>query len=144
MTNKIAIAVLTSFLLTLFSCKTGPETIKIGMDNCSFCKMTMSDERFGAEVITNKGKVFKFDDMHCILAWLRSGVVPVSSVKDIYFTDFCNGHQLINKNNSFFLKSDVLKSPMGGNTAAFSNTDSLKKMQESFSGTNPGWDELNK
>ena len=106
--------------------------------------MTVSDNRFGAEIVTKKGKVYKFDDMHCILAYLKSGTLPSAAIKDIYLTDFCNGHQLINVKNSLILKSVELRSPMGGNTAAFDNADSLKKMREIFTGNIVSWNELNK
>ena len=129
-------------VLSLASCNTGPELIKKGTDTCQFCKMTVSDDRFGAEIVTHKGRIFKFDDIHCLATFLKTGAVSAGDIKDIYFTDFCNGHGLINEKNSSLLKSDALKSPMGGNTAAFSNLDSLKKMQQLFSGTPISWNEL--
>ena len=56
----------------LSSCSTEPEPIRIGKDNCQFCKMTISDKRFGAEIVTKKSKIFKFDDQHCLFYYMNS------------------------------------------------------------------------
>ena len=142
--NKLVMALASLLLVTMLSCNVGPEAIKTGTDNCSFCKMTMSDARFGAEIVTKKGKIYKFDDMNCIMAYLRSGALPAAEIKDVYLTDFCNGHKLINAAHSYLLQSDAFKSPMNGNTAAFDNPDSLQKTQAVFAGTILSWNELNK
>lgn len=134
------IAVLLFFFTS--SCNNGPEIIVTGKDHCDFCKMTVSDPRFGAEIVTKKGKVFKFDDAHCILSFLQKGDFDRSQVKDIYFRDFSGDHSLIKTNKAFFLESEDLKSPMEGNIAAFSNRDSLDKIMTGYKGKVLNWDEL--
>ena len=129
-------------LFFISSCNAGPEPIIAGKDQCDFCKMTVSDNRFGAEIVTKKGKVFKFDDAHCILSFLQKDGFNRSQVKDIYFTDFSNGHPLIRANEAFFLKSDQLRSPMEGNIAAFSNLDSLHKIMTDYKGNVVKWNQL--
>ncbi len=130
-----------AFLFTASSCNSEPQAIVIGKDNCSFCKMTISDNRFGAEVITKKGKVFKFDDAHCIHSWLQENNAPgIAS----FFTDFSNQHTLIKAGQAMFLRSDALKSPMGGNTAAFSNINDLNVVLKQYNGTVLHWNELMK
>ncbi len=137
------VPVIATFLLVwLSSCNTGPEPIKTGTDNCYFCKMTLSDNRFGAELITTKGKIFKFDDVHCILSYLKTKDVEVPNIKDIYLTNFCSDHQLINVTKSFLLNSADLRSPMGGNIAAFDNRDSLSKIQGHYPGNPVNWKDL--
>ena len=44
-------------LMSFTSCSAGPEPIRYGQDNCHHCKMTLTDKRFGAEIVTQKGKV---------------------------------------------------------------------------------------
>lgn len=128
------------FLFT--SCTPASEKIIPGKDHCDFCKMTVSDNRFGAEIVTKKGKIFKFDDAHCVLSFLKDGQFDSKLAKDIYFTDFSNTHSLIKTGKAFFLKSDELKSPMGGNVAAFSDRDSLNKMTTVYKGTIVTWNDL--
>ncbi|MCC7401063.1 MAG: nitrous oxide reductase accessory protein NosL [Chitinophagaceae bacterium] len=131
-----------SLLFFTSSCNSGPEPIVTGKDQCNFCGMTVSDDRFGAELITKKGKVFKFDDANCILSYLKKDGFDKNSVKEVYFKDFSNDHSLIKANDAFFLKSDELRSPMGGNIAAFSNKDSLEKAKAQFAGDITSWSEI--
>lgn len=138
--NTAIVALLLS--VSLSSCSAGPEPIKSGTDNCYFCKMTVTDERFGAEVVTKKGKVYKFDDIHCLLSYLKTNDAPPATIKDIYLTNFSGNHQLINVNNAVLLKSDDLRSPMAGNMAAFDNKDSLQTVQQHFAGTIVNWKDL--
>ena len=141
--NKLATAtVVFFFMLSFSSCNAGPQQIKMGADNCYFCKMVISDERFGAEVVTAKGKIYKFDDVHCIISFLKTKEVAPTKIKDIYLTDFCSNHQFINVKQTVLLKSDILKSPMNGNIAAFDNTDSLIKMQQRYPGNIIDWAQL--
>ena len=53
-------------LLLSISCTTKEaDPIKLNSDGCDFCKMKIADGKFGAELITIKGRIYKFDDMHC-------------------------------------------------------------------------------
>ena len=130
------------FLISMSSCNAGPEKIRTGVDNCYFCKMTVSDVHFGAELITKKGKVYKFDDVHCILAYLKTKEVQPNEVKDIWLTDYCSDHRLINVNSSLLLKSNDFRSPMDGHIAAFDNNDSLLKIKQRYPGDHVNWNDL--
>jgi copper chaperone NosL len=128
--------------MILQSCSNSPEPLKLGTDNCYFCKMTISDARFGAEILTKKGKVYKFDDVHCILSYLKTNEIPAENIQEIYLTDFSGNHQLLSTKKILLLKSEALHSPMAGNVAAFDNTDSLKIIQQKFAGETVSWDAL--
>ena len=130
-------------LLMLNSCIAGPEPLKIGKDDCSFCKMTISDNRFGAEIITRKGKVYKFDDSHCLLSFMQANTVEKKDRASVYFTDFTGEHHLIRSDKALLFRSDLFRSPMNGNIAAFSNEDSMKKMAQQYTGAVVSWDQLN-
>ncbi len=136
--NALAIAL----FLSLSSCNTGPQPIIIGKDVCDFCKMPISDKRFGAEIVTQKGKVFKFDDAHCIKSFMQSPDFKKKKGYDVYFVDYSVDHTLIPAAAAFYLKSDNLKSPMNGNIAAFNNADSLKFVMNTYPGTELIWDKV--
>lgn len=133
----------TLLLLPFFfsSCSSGPDPIIIGKDYCQFCKMTITSKRFGAEIFTKKHKAIKFDDYKCLndFAKMDSSILKDSK---IYITDFIGTNQLIEASQLFFLHSEMFRSPMGGNIAAFSNQDSLKSVQEKFNGNFLTWQEL--
>lgn len=136
-----------AFVLSLvaffvISCNSAPSRLIPGKDNCHFCKMTISDIRFGAEIISDKGKILKFDDPQCAISFLRSGEGESYPVSEIYFTDFSGGHQLIDSKNTIFLKTESLKAPMGGAFSCFSNPDSLKNVMAVYPGVIAHWHEV--
>ncbi|MEI8280193.1 MAG: hypothetical protein WCG87_10545 [Bacteroidota bacterium] len=128
-------------ILSLTSCKVAPEKINVGADNCAFCKMTISDPRFGAEILTKTGKTFKFDDIHCMNEFLRSMQYDWKNSSSFFLADFCNEHQLIEVSKSYVLKSPELKCPMDGHLAAFSSKDSLNNVMKVFHGEVTIWSE---
>lgn len=126
------------------SCNTNPQPLVIGKDNCDFCKMGVSDNRFGAEIVTKKGKIYKFDDEHCIIGFLRQDKVAKQDIAGIYFVDFSMPGKLINVDDAQFLQCPNLKSPMGGNIAAFANLDSLTKTFQEINGNQISWEDMQK
>ena len=140
---KKRVAIAATFLLIFFcSCNTGPQPIKIGVDACSFCKMTISDNRFGGEIITKKGKAYKFDDIHCLLSFKKSNAVKEEEIELIYFVKFDGTHNLIEASKAYLFKSDELHTPMAGNIAAFENEQSLNNTAQKFKGTAISWNDV--
>ncbi len=122
------------FVIGLTSCTVGPQKIRIGKDVCSFCKMSVVDNRFGAEIVTKKGKVFIFDDTHCLIAFKEANTIDTNDIKNTYFTDFNTPHDLLVSDQALLMKSIQLRSPMGGNVAAFSTQDELRAASAKLSG----------
>jgi copper chaperone NosL len=142
MKNFFAIIML---LFLLDACSSGgPEPFHLGKEPCSYCKMTISDPHFGAEIITTKGKVYKFDDMHCLNSFLKENNISKADIKNMYAVNFCGNHDLIKADEKLLLfKCDALQSPMGGNIAAFNNSDSLAVLMKKYKKGIPlNWDEL--
>ena len=73
--NKLKFILFVSFISFITSCTTKPQPIKMG-DACDFCIMGVADNRFGAELITKKGKIYKFDDIHCLIGFIKEKAVP--------------------------------------------------------------------
>ena len=130
--KKMAPASLALFAILLMTgCNPKPEKIAFGKDNCAECKMTIMDPKFGGEIVTKKGKVFKFDDVHCIAVFLEHRGVELSDIHQTLFTDYNNSNEFIKVNSVEFVVSSQFKSPMGGNAAAFKNiTEANKKSAE--------------
>ncbi|MCW5918085.1 MAG: nitrous oxide reductase accessory protein NosL, partial [Ferruginibacter sp.] len=142
--NRGKLAALIGLIFILPGCSAKPEPIVAGTDACSFCKMTISDKRFGAEAITKKGKIYKFDDIHCMLAFLKSDEITRVGVGSVYFTDFSAPHSLVNADHSFLLRESSLKGPMNGDIISFSNKDSLLNAAQVFQGTEVKWSDVSK
>ncbi len=130
------------FLIPFASCSSGPQPIKPGQDGCASCKMTISDVKFGAEIITQKGKAFKFDDVHCMLAFIREEKMSFGDIREVYFTNFDDPHQLIPSAKALLIHSEELRSPMGGNIAAFDNPETMDAVSRKVNGETKQWEDL--
>ena len=142
--NKQAIATMVILFFIFSSCNIKPEPIRIGLDQCSYCTMTVSDNHFGAEIMTKKGRAYKFDDIHCLFEYLNEKSISGKEIKAIYLTDYSGMHSLLNSNDVLLLRSNQIRGPMGGNFAAFSSEDSAKKLQEKLPGQLLHWNEIYK
>lgn len=137
-----ATAVTIMLCLSLMSCDVEPEPLQYGKDSCHHCKMTLMDNKFGAEILTTKGKVYKFDDLNCMLHFYNSGVVKSEDIKDILVVDFSNPEKLTDARNALYVKSGLIKSPMASNVAAFQSYEVLKEMNADWKGIMLSWGEL--
>ena len=124
----------------IYSCNTKPEPIQYGKDMCSYCRMTIMDPKFGGEVITKKGRVYKFDDAGCTIGFLRAGTVKEEDAGQIAFTDYSNSQQFIDSKTVYFVVSPQLKSPMNSNAAAFPNREQASAMLSKTGGEIVNWD----
>jgi copper chaperone NosL len=141
--KEIIIAAMSIMLsLSLIGCKVEPEPLQYGKDGCYACKMTLMDNKFGAEIVTAKGKIYKFDDVNCMLNFYNSGEVVPEEMKDILIVDFSKGETLIDARNALYVKSDAIKTPMASNVAAFESNDELKKLNAEWKGILLSWGEL--
>lgn len=142
MKKNVTTTLMVLVCLSLVACKVEPEPLKFGKDGCHHCKMTLVDNKFGAEILTSKGKIYKFDDANCMLTFYNSGQVPTDEMKEILIVDFSKPEQLIDARNALYVKSESIKSPMASNIAAFESNAELKKMNEDWKGIILGWGEL--
>ncbi len=117
--HKSQLAVLSGLILLTTSCQVKPEPFKLGIDVCHTCKMGIIDPKFGAEFITKKGKVYKFDDIGCMVRLLKSGDFPKSDLAMILAADYNPEHALIEVEKSTFVIGEDVRSPMNFNTATF-------------------------
>lgn len=129
--------ILFTVLASIFfiSCAKTPKPIEFGFDNCDHCVMKISDERYGAELITQKGKIYKFDDVYCMKSFVEEGIVKQNQIYSLWFVDFENKNNLISEEQSYLLFNSELKSPMGSNIAVFSSIEARESQYAKHSGT---------
>lgn len=112
MKKLISIQILLS--LALWGCTSDkPELIVYGKDSCSFCKMHISDKRYGAEIVTAKGKVFKFDTIECMLEAQKSNADKIGTSFKEYIVDTTKDGELVPAEQALFFEDKKLRSPMG-------------------------------
>ena len=140
--NTAALALFTCLLLV--ACQIQPEPLRYGKDACHHCKMTLVDKKFGAEILTTKGKIYKFDDVNCMLNFYNSGETPVENIEHVLVIDFSQSEKLVDARTATYIKSDAIKSPMASNIAAFGSGSDLRKMNTQWNGAQLSWEELQK
>ena len=124
-----------------FSCSREPEAINYGKDNCEHCKMAIMDDKFGAELISSKGKVHKFDATECMVAFLQANTDH--SEKALLLTvNIARPGTLIDARKAIYLKDRMFKSPMGGNLASFTSRQLAENNMQSSDGKILTWEEL--
>ncbi|UCD24520.1 MAG: nitrous oxide reductase accessory protein NosL [Gemmatimonadota bacterium] len=129
-------------LLVLGSaCADEPVPLHIGEDGCERCHMTISDERYAAQLVTKKGKAYKFDSAEC-LAGFYTNAIAVDEVASLWVTDFHTQSRMIRVEEAFFLRSKDLRSPMGMNLTAFGDGIAPQTVLNSFIGEVLTWDEV--
>jgi len=141
MKKSIPVAML--MLVVLFtSCNVKPQPFAYGKDICDDCKMTIMDPKFGGEIITKKGRIYKFDDSHCMVHFLKTGTVKESDIAQSVFVNYDNEKDFLIVRSSYFVVSDRLKSPMNGNAACFTSQQIAEQKAKQLNGTVKNWDQL--
>jgi copper chaperone NosL len=126
----------------MISCSTAPEPLAFGKDACYACKMTLMDNKFGAEVVTKKGKVYKFDDVNCLVNFYKSDYEPLENIAHVLVIDFANPEHLIDAQDAYYIQAEKIKSPMASNVAAFNSMEKLNQYNSEWRGKELKWNEL--
>ena len=117
---------LASSMIFLAACsETGPQESRVGKDQCDNCKMTISDAKYATQLITEKGRLYKFDDISCLNDYEVSNTETTANAK-MYVADFPSG-KFIEKGTATLIKGGDIKSPMGGNTQAYQDKAMAEK-----------------
>ncbi|MBI2967302.1 MAG: nitrous oxide reductase accessory protein NosL [Bacteroidetes bacterium] len=136
------IFLLSVIALFFAACSREPVPIEYGSDICHQCRMVISDKRYGTELITVKGKIYKFDSIECIAQFTGSGKVRKENVHSMLITDYTTPGHFIDAGNAVFLISDNLPSPMGANLTGFGNKLISGKFQSELQGELFTWEEI--
>jgi len=100
----------------------------------------ISDTRFGAELVTRKGKIYKFDAIECLIPEL------VKKGEEMYefvlVTDFHQPKELIDARSAWYLISKNLPSPMGGFLSAYHSKSAAEAALLESGGELMNWEAL--
>ncbi|MEO6096072.1 MAG: nitrous oxide reductase accessory protein NosL [Fibrobacteria bacterium] len=140
---QVTAAVLTLGLLFSGCGRSGPVVFHWGEDACHFCKMTLVQKGFAAQRINEKGKVFVYDAIECLMEDLKSR--PLRSGEALFVSDWSRPETgVMDANAGFFLKGGHIPSPMGSSLAAFQSRDSALAYQGRVGGDLLPWSALQK
>ena len=129
-------------LTLLCACNAGPVKINYYEDECHACKMIISDARFGSELITTKGKVYKYDAIECMLSDVsKNGLDHYSHV---LVTSFLKPNVLFDAREASYVISKEMPSPMGAYLNAFKSVKSATETLGSKEGSIYDFEEVSK
>src|ERR1035437_1635696 len=120
------------FLFLITSCSKEAQPINYGSDACEFCRMTISDKKFGCEFITKKGKVYKFDSIECMVEYINANHIVQDQLTRILVSDYYRSDCFIEASAAIYLESENLISPMVKGLAAFERIEEMETAKQQY------------
>lgn len=124
MKNQSWLLILCTFIM--MSCNTKPVPLVAGKDACTYCKMPIADTKFGAEVITKKGRIYTYDDINCMINWLSETENASTAISRKLVVDYLDSKNFIDAENASYAFSENIRSPMNSGVACFKNNEDIR------------------
>lgn len=134
--------VLAVVVLTVVGCKAGdgPRPLRVGEDSCEYCKMAISDVRFGGEVRTTTGRILTFDAVECLASYIAAAG-DSARFAGVWVADF-QGGGMVPADSARFVSGGSLHSPMGRQLTSFAPTLSPAALTERYGGEVLTWQQV--
>ncbi len=116
----------------------GPPEIQYGLEECGFCRMIVSEEKFAAGIFDQAGAATRFDDVGCLLDFLRERSVTPESV---WVHDYATG-AWIDAEPAFFVRDPRGATPMGSGLVAFAQRTAAEAFASERAAAVATWQEL--
>ncbi len=115
-----------------------PRALVRGEDSCAYCRMTIDDARFGALVLTDRGRLQTFDSIECAASWVATQT-PAHEPRAIWVANFADPSQWVDATRAVFLHGSRLRSPMGRDLVAFATDSDPDALQRAHGGAAITW-----
>ncbi len=133
-------ALLSVLSLFICSCNTGPKEISFGEDHCYYCSMTIVDRQFAAQIVTNKGRVYSYDAIECMLNDSENNASE--NVGHWLVFDYTSPGEWMDATTATYLISDEVQSPMGGNLCANKDIKTAQNLIKAEQAELLNWQEI--
>lgn len=140
MTSRMRTLAVAMLLLAHGCTVPGPRPVVLGSEACRHCHMTVTDNRFVAQLVTTTGKVLIYDDPGCLATALRDGAVEGDRVRSLWVTNYLEPATLLDANAAWFIQSDAVHTPMASGLAAVSSKAQADSLAAVLNGTVLRWD----
>ena len=101
--------------------------VRVGVDVCPFCNMTVIDARYAAQMVTRTGKVYSYDAIECLVDHLNGYGGPKVQPGELYAPDFASSTAKKAEERPvrelMFLYHPRIRTPMGGGLVAFARAE---------------------
>ncbi len=128
-------------VMMLTACNTGPRSIVVGEDSCHYCKMTIDDPRFGGQAMTAHGKIETFDSIECLVSFV-AGLPVDQPARNVWIADYEHPSRWIAVDSARFVQHSAVRSPMGRELIAFSNTRTAHDLVREYGGEVLTWNDV--
>ncbi|HEY9839695.1 MAG TPA: nitrous oxide reductase accessory protein NosL [Candidatus Obscuribacterales bacterium] len=128
-------------LLTLLACAPRTSPLDYHGDVCTHCRMSLADPKYGAELLTHKGKVFKFDSTECLVQYWHSHAEVHDQTHSLWVVDAGHPGLLIPAQAASYLLSARLASPMGAGLTAVENPAAAEALRRQYPGKVLSWEQ---
>lgn len=129
-------------LTTVAACQrgSGPRPLVVGEDSCDFCRMSISDTRYGGEVRTTTGRIVTFDAVECLASYIAAAG-DSARFDGIWVADF-NGGGMVPAEGARFVSGGTLHSPMGRQITSFAASATPADLVAQYGGEVLTWQQL--
>jgi copper chaperone NosL len=100
--------------------------------------MTIVDEQHAAELVTAKGRVYKFDAVECMVPYFNEHQEE-SPFAMVLVCDYGEPGNFIDGREAQYLICDAIPSPMGAHLSALASSDAAEKLADEKGGTVHDW-----
>ncbi len=100
--------------------------------------MNIVDQQHAAEIVTKKGKVFKYDAIECMTR--AHGGMEENTVALFLVNTFDSPKELVDASSVSYIISPGVASPMGANLSAFIDKNEAEKVIAENGGDLYDWD----
>jgi copper chaperone NosL len=107
---------------------------------CAYCDGVIADERFGGELVTRHGAVYRFMSIECLAGFVLEGRVAAGDVATMRVVDYNHGEALIDVGTALFVRSAFRQSPNGLSLLATSDEKVARNLHFFFGGERLAWD----
>ncbi|NWF50463.1 MAG: nitrous oxide reductase accessory protein NosL [Ignavibacteriaceae bacterium] len=131
---------LVTILIT--SCSKQPQPINYGEDECEFCKMMVMDKRYGSELVSDKGKIYFFDSIECLIGYIDNKNMSRQDYSSVWVSNYADPGNIIDASKAIYLKNDELRSPMGLNALAVETKKQFDRIFNQYGGEQLKFEDL--
>ena len=120
----------------------GPVPLKWGEESCRHCHMTLADRRFGAEIVTTRGRALAFDDAGCAAEAIAMEETPAAEVREVWVVDYLHPDHLLPADSAVFVRSRTFPTPMGSGVVATPGDSAAQVLARASAGTVLRWSDV--
>ncbi len=132
---------LITICLLITACDQERKPINYGEDQCAYCSMGIVKKTHAAQLVTTKGKQYKYDAIECMIDHKHENDSKFKDAK-LFVADYGDPGKMTNAREATYLISKNLPSPMGANLTGFKEKAKAKKVQAEKSGKLLSWEAL--